>query len=354
MSNNYCVVREPALVREVLSRVDDFGPDNALTAVTPLSTAALRVLGGVGFALPPVLASATGDQHARTREVVARFFSPRRIEDTAPRVVALTEQRAQVAAAALSDGPVDLVRAVTRHIPAAVMGELIGLKPPPIDQLQQWSRDSLELFWGWPEPERQLHLAASAAEFYAWLAEQVRECETAAPNGLFAALKSAGLRPVEIRSLAYFLVIAGQETTVQLGNIAVHRALSTPGQWAELAAGGSHTALVRDVLATFSPVSSWRRLTAVDTELGDTSVAAGTHILLELSGAHPEPMHATDYGLAFGYGLHRCLGARLAEFETTLIIETLTRALPDVHAVGEPEWFELLSFRTPLTLTVTR
>jgi cytochrome P450 len=353
MSNNYCVVREPALVREVLSRVEDFTPDNALTAVTPLSTAALRVLGGVGFALPPVLASATGTQHARNREVVARFFSPRRIQDAAPQIVAVSEQRAAIASAALNDGPVDLVRAVTRHIPAAVMGELIGLEPPPIDLLQKWSRDSLELFWGWPDPARQLELAETAAEFYAWLAEQVRNCD-ATPNGLFAALKSAGLRPREICSLAYFLVIAGQETTVQLGNICLHRALSTPGQWAAIAAGESATALVRDALATYSPVSTWRRLAAVDTELGQLSVPAGTEILLELSGAHPEPQRPTDYGLAFGYGLHRCLGARLAEFETTLMIETVTRSLLDIRSIGEPEWFELLSFRTPLTLTVTR
>lgn len=350
--NDYCVVREPALVREVLSRVEDFTPDNALTAVTSLSTAALRVLGGVGFALPPALASATGAQHARAREVVARFFSPQRVQDAGPRIVAVTEQRAQVASAALQDGSVDLVAAVTRHIPAAVMGELIGLQPPPIDLLQRWSRDSLELFWGWPDPERQLELAASAAEFYTWLAGEVRNCETT-PNGLFAALKSAGLRSVEICSLAYFLVIAGQETTVQLSNICLHRALAEPGQWSALAAGESAAALVRDVLAMQSPVSTWRRLAAADTQLGDTSVPAGTQILLELSGAHSQPVHPTAYGLAFGYGLHRCLGARLAEFETTLMIETLARALPEVHAAGESEWFELLSFRTPLTLAVT-
>jgi cytochrome P450 len=351
--SNYCVVREPALVREVLSRVEDFTPDNALTAVTPLSTAALRVLGGVGFALPPVLASATGAQHARTREVVARFFSPHRVQDAAPRIVAVTQQRAEFASAALQDGPVDLVAAVTRHIPAAVMGDLIGLEPPPIDLLQRWSRDSLELFWGWPDTDRQLELAASAAEFYSWLAEQVQGCD-ATPDGLFAALKSAGLRQVEICSLAYFLVIAGQETTVQLSNICLDRALNESGQWGALAAGESAAPLVRDVLATYSPVSTWRRFAALDTELGETSVPAGTEILLELSGAHPESAHATAYGLAFGYGLHRCLGARLAEFETTLMIETLAQALPDLHAAGDSEWFELLSFRTPLTLVVAR
>jgi cytochrome P450 len=351
--SSFCVVREPTLVREVLSRVEDFTPDNALTAVTPLSIPALRVLGAVGFALPPVLASATGTPHARTREIVARFFSPARVQEVGPRVVAVTEQRAEIASAALQRGPVDLVDVVTRHIPAVVMGELIGLTPPSIDLLQRWSRDSLELFWGWPDPERQLELAASAADFYTWLAEEVDRCD-ATPNGLFAALKSAGLRPVEICSLAYFLVIAGQETTVQLSNICLHRALREPGQWAELAAGESPAALVRDVLATNSPVSTWRRVASHDTELGETPVRAGTQILLELSGAHPQPPHPTAYGLAFGYGLHRCLGARLAEFETTLMIETLTRALPDLRASDEPEWMELLSFRTPLTLAVTR
>jgi len=198
----YHVVREPTLVREVLFRVEEFSPANALTAVTPLSPAALRVLGNARFALPPVLASAVGEQHARTRAVVARQLRPRRVQAMAPRVAAVTEQRCREASVALRSGPVDLAREVTRHIPAAIMGELFNITPPPIDQLQRWSRESLELFWGWPDAIRQCELAASAAEFFAWLQEQVARPRR---DSLFEALREAGIGRPQICSLGYFL-----------------------------------------------------------------------------------------------------------------------------------------------------
>ena len=92
-----------------------------------------------------------------------------------------------------------------------------------------------------------------------------------------------------------------------------------------------------------------------DTELGGKHLPAGTEVLLALSGAHPEPRLPTAYRLAFGYGPHQCLGARLAELESTVVIETLARALPGLRPAGhQPQWMELLSFRTPLTVEVER
>ncbi|BAS13793.1 cytochrome P450 protein [Arthrobacter sp. Hiyo8] len=74
----YLVLREPAAVREVLHRPEDFSPANALIAVTPLSGPSLRVLQRARFALPPVLASNDTASHAGIRKVVAGFFTRQR------------------------------------------------------------------------------------------------------------------------------------------------------------------------------------------------------------------------------------------------------------------------------------
>ncbi|MFQ4149278.1 cytochrome P450 [Arthrobacter sp. LAPM80] len=355
---SFTVICDPATVREVMRRTDDFAPTNALTSVVPLAPATLRRLSRVRFALPPVLASATGEQHRAVRTMVARFFTPAKVAAVAPRVRELAREKLAGAAAALSAGAVsvDLADAVARHIPPIVMAELTGQPVPDLGLLKRWSQDSLELFWGWPDPDRQLVLAESAAEFYGWL---VGEAEAArGTDSLFGVLDAAGLTRAEVCSLGYFLVIAGQETTSQLINTALYRGIENPqqlpGGWAALASPGVAAAHVRSVLATESSVHTWRRAALRDTVLAGTELPAGAEILLELSGSHPEDAGHTAYSLAFGHGLHRCLGAKLAELETALVVEEAARVLPGVRLAGpQPQWLRLLSFQAPLTITVT-
>ncbi|MCQ9165828.1 MULTISPECIES: cytochrome P450 [unclassified Arthrobacter] len=373
----FTVVGDPAQVREVMRRTEDFAPTNALTSVVPLAPATLRILSKARFALPPVLASATGERHRAVRTMVGRFFTPAKVAAVAPRVRELARQRLDAAAAGLRHGPVDLADAVARHIPPLIMAGLTGQPIPEPGLLNRWSRDSLELFWGWPDPERQQVLARSAAEFYGWL-----RGEAAAARGtasLFGVLDAAGLTQPEVCSLGYFLVIAGQETTSLLISTALYRGLESagtesagtesagtesagtgtpgpgPGGWAGLAEPGRAQAHVRRVLAAESSVHTWRRAAVVDTTLGGASLPAGAEILLELSGHHPAGAGPTAYSLAFGHGLHRCLGARLAELETALVVEETAAALPGLRLAGPPpQWLRLLSFQAPLTVTATQ
>lgn len=349
---NFHVVKDPDQVREVLRRTDDFVPTNALTAVVPLGPAALRILSRARFALPPVLASATGQDHRSVRKLVAGFFTPAKVAALGPRIRELARQRADVAAAGLAHAPVDLADLVAKHIPPVIMQELIGLNCPDLDELKRWSRDSLELFWGWPDEQRQAELAAAAAEFYGWLRAAVEASRDT--DSLFGVLHRAGVDAARICSLGYFLVIAGQETTAQLIATTLYRSLEEPELWRRLAAGDAEAGpVVRKVLATESSVFTWRRAAARDTVLDGHALPAGAEILLELSGHHPAGAGPTAYSLAFGHGLHRCLGARLAELETALVLEETARALPDLVLTGpEPEWLRLLSFQAPLTVTV--
>jgi len=356
---SYHVVGSPAVVREAMRRTDDFAPSNALTSVVPLSPAALRILSRARFALPPVLASASGEQHRAVRTLVGRFFTPAKVAAVGPRVKELARQRLAATAAALDNGPVDLADSLARHVPPVIMAGLTGQDNPPLEVLKQWSRDSLELFWGWPDADRQLELARSAADFYAWLRAEVLASKGS--QSLFGVLQEAGLSTAETCSLGYFLVIAGQETTSQLINTALYRGIGAGSQgpagrrWADLANGDAATAHVRQVLATESSVHTWRRSALRDTVLDGAVLPAGAEILLELSGRHPADAAPTAYSLAFGHGLHRCLGAKLAELETVLVVQAAARAMPALRLSGpEPEWLRLLSFQTPLSVTAER
>ncbi len=353
---SYLVIGEPAQVKEVMARTDDFAPTNALTSVVPLAPATLRILSKARFALPPVLASATGAQHRAVRTMVGKFFTPAKVAAIEPRVRELSQQRLAAAKLELAHGPLDLGDAVGRHIPPLVMAELTDQPTPDLDLLNRWSRDSLELFWGWPDPERQVELAHSAAEFYVWLRQEVAAAKGTA--SLFGVLDAAGLTSAQVCSLGYFLVIAGQETTSLLINTALYRGLELGqgiGGWASLADPEAARAHIKAVLATESSVHTWRRAALHDTELQGTAIPAGAEILLELTGQHPENAAASAFSLAFGYGLHRCLGAKLAELETALVVEETARALPGLTPAGDPpQWLRLLSFQAPLTVHATQ
>ena len=360
----FVVVREPHLVREVLHRPEDFSPANALVAVTPLTGPSLRVLQGARFALPPILASNDSPTHGGIRKVVAGFFTPATVAGIEPRIRELARESASAATARLAaQGHVELVEAVAALPPAQVMLELLGLRVPDDElvALKAWSRDSLELFWGWPDDARQLELARGAADFYRWLRDLVRASVASPERNLFAALDRHGLSTPEICSLGYFLLIAGQETTTQLISTVLFRLAegSCPVTWAEAAGGDGARRAVRHILGTESSVPTWRRVAAHETTIGGRVVPAGAEILLELTGNHSASggaasgARATDYALAFGSGIHRCLGAKLAELEAAVVVQETAAALPAVRlADPDPEWVRLLSFQAPRTVLV--
>jgi cytochrome P450 len=369
----YIVVRDPDTVREVLRRPAEFSPANALVAVTPLTGPALRVLQRVRFALPPVLASNDTDTHAGIRKIVAGYFTPAAVAAMEPRIRELAQEAAANTAQQLDrTGHADLVQAVAAFTPAVIMLEFLGLPVRDLVHLKRWGLDSMELFWGWPDETRQLELAHSAADFYVWLRQLVTESVTTPGRNLFKSLAEHGLSTPEICSLGYFLLIAGQETTTQLISTALFRLLdgAVPLDWTDAASGAGARTTIRHVLTTESSVPTWRRVAPMATRLGSELIPAGTEILLELTGNHitqtaepdrwpPQTQTAAirssaAYGLVFGSGVHRCLGAKLAELEAAIIVQETASALPRIQLRDyQPEWIRFLSFQAPRTVTVT-
>jgi cytochrome P450 len=360
---DHLVVTRHALVRQVLADPDTFRPDNALDAMTPVPVAALRVLAGYGFRLPPTLANNGGPSHPAIRAIVAEALHPKRVEEQRPWLTAVVRERVRRLGAALEAGqPVDLYADLAADLPLLVLARLVDLPDAQVTTVKEFARAALELFWAPVDAERQRTLAETVGRFHTVL----REFSATGP-GLAAELRSAGHPPDVLIGALFFLLVAGQETTSQFLTLLLHRLTREADVLDGLRAGTVDVAdVVEEGLRFEPPIVMWRRVAARDTVLAGTPVPEGTNVVLWLARAgrdaavvaEPAQFRPGQPGsrrhLAFGAGAHRCVGAHLSRMEAAVVVAEVAPLLPGVTVVREPWCPDNLSFRMPDAFVIRR
>ncbi len=365
--DGYWLVSGNALVRQVLADVETFAPDNALDAVTEMSTRALRILARHGFRLPHTLANNGTASHPGLRSVVADFLQPARVAQQRDFVAGFVRSRVTDARVELDRGhEVDLHATISHALPLVVLGRLIALPDDDIDLVKRFSASALELFWAPLEAVRQDELAHVVGEYHARLRQFVRT-----GPGLAAALRehcaANGLGEDEVVAVLFFLLVAGQETTSQFLTAMLYRLIRTPDVVDAVANGSlSPSDVVAEGLRTDTSVVTWRRVTTRDTQLGGVTVPAGAAVVLRLAAAGRDPaivgrpedfmpgQRGSRRHLAFGAGIHRCLGAHLATMEAEVVVAESASLLRACRVVRPPRHGDNLSFRMPEVLVVSR
>ncbi|WP_060882815.1 cytochrome P450 family protein [Streptomyces caniscabiei] len=302
-------------------------------------------------------------QHTRLRRLIAREFTARRVELLRPRVQEITDSLLD---AMLPRGRADLVESFAHPLPLTVICELLGV--PELDRaaFRKLSTEAVAPTSGESEYAAFVQLAA-------YLEQLVEDKRSAPPaDDLLSALirttdeDGDRLSPAELRGMAFILLIAGHETTVNLITGAVHALLTHPGQLAEVRADMSLVeAVVEETLRHEGPVENATfRFAAEPLEIGGTVVPAGDAVMIGLAAAdrdgarYPGPdrfdIHRDTRGhLAFGHGIHFCLGAPLARMEAGVALRALLRRCPDLASDGSPgEWLPGVLIRGVRSLPV--
>ncbi|MEU4772077.1 cytochrome P450 [Micromonospora sp. NPDC023644] len=359
----HLVVTRHALVRQVLTDPATYRPDNALDAVTPIPVAALRVLAGHRFRLPPTLANNGGASHPAIRAIVADALHPTRVAAQRPWLTGLVRERVgRIGATLAAGGPVDLYAELAADLPLLVLARLVELPDAPVGAVKEFARAALELFWAPLDAERQRALAAEVGRFHRVLREFA-----ATGGGLAGSLRAAGHPPDVVVGALFFLLVAGQETTSQFLTLLLHRLAGEPAVLAGLRDGTVAVAdVVEEGLRLEPPIVTWRRVAAVDTTLGGTAVPAGTSVVLWLARAGRDPdtvdapnefrpgQRGSRRHLAFGAGAHRCVGDQLARMEAAVVVAETAALLDGVTVVREPWCPDNLTFRMPDAFVVRR
>ena len=291
--------------------------------------------------------------HTRLRNLVARAFTPRRIEGLRAATEAIT---AELLDAMPADGtPVDLIQAFAYPLPVRVICSLLGIPQADEAVFTGWSRGiarSLD-----PTILRSAEIDATIEqarrELRAYLGDLLEFRRRTPGDDLLsglAAVEADGDRisPREVLSLAVLLLVAGHETTVNLIGNGVLALLRAPDQLAVLRRSPDLVGPAVDELLRFDgPVQITQRIATEDMEVVGCKVRGGDEILLVLGAANRDPaVFAEPHRLnvtrdarrhvGFGGGIHHCLGAVLARMETQIALANLLDRFGRIELAGAP------------------
>ncbi|WP_458319050.1 cytochrome P450 [Mycolicibacterium brisbanense] len=290
-------------------------------------------------------------EHQRLRRMLTAEFTIRRMNRLEPRVVEIVQ--AQLDAMAAAGPPADLVAEFALPIPSLVICELLGVPYADRDDFQRRSTRQLDL--SAPIPER-LALQREGREYMRRLVENARRDPGEDILGMLVRQHGDELSDDELIGIAGLLLLAGHETTSNMLGLGVLALLRHPDQLAAVrddpAAVGP---AVEELLRWLSIVqNAIPRITTTDVEIAGVQIPAGELVFASLpsSNRDPEFIDSPDVldirrgapgHLAFGHGVHHCLGAPLARMEMRIAFPALLRRFPGL-ALAEP--FDEVQYRS--------
>ena len=309
--------------------------------------------------------------HTRLRGLVSRAFTPRVVEVMRPHIQEIVDgllDRVEGARA------MDIIEDLAYPLPVTVICEMLGVPTADQDVFKGWSNDiarSLDaaILPAGSEviPRGREARVAIADYFRSLIAKRRKEPRSDLLSALIAAEEEGNkLSEGELVSTCTLLLIAGHETTVNLIGNGLLALLQHP---AELRALRDDPALIQtgveELLRFDGPVQRTGRMTTADVEIGGKHIPKGSVVVAAIGAANRDPAHFADPDrldvtrqenrhIAFGFGIHFCLGAPLARIEGQVAIGTLLRRRRRLELVSNtPEWRESSVLRGLKTLPVT-
>jgi len=288
--------------------------------------------------------------HERLRALVSKAFTPRLIERLRPRVQAISDGLLD---AVQDRGEMDLIDDYAFPLPITVIAELLGVPAEDRNNFREWSDAAVS---GNASQEYMEEILIPHMQAFTEYLRALFEEKRANPgDDLVSALvraEEAGdrLSEDELLGMVFLLLVAGHETTVNLIGNGVLALLQHPDQLRKLKEDPSLIKpAVEELLRYDGPVeTSTERFAREDVEIGGQVIPRGEMVLVVLAAADHDPQRFPDPDelditrtdnrhLAFGKGIHHCLGAPLARMEGQFAISNLLRRMPNLRLKGSPE-----------------
>ena len=292
--------------------------------------------------------------HTRLRGLVNKAFTPRVVESMRPRIQAIVDELLD---SVQQDGRMDVIKDLAIPLPATVLSEILGVRKADISLFKAWADDILA-YQGVNKPAVEILRRGQSAilGIRAYLGELIEEKRRQPSEDLLSQLVAAEsegdkLSESELVNSSITLLVAGHETTTSLIGNGIYTLLRHPDQWQLLQDDPSLlTSAIEEMLRYESPVARQPRLMKQDAEMGGKQMRQGEIAFQMLNAANRDPAYFVDPDLfdiqrqknrhiAFGVGIHFCVGAPLARTEGQIVFSTVMKRLPRIRLVEEkPDW----------------
>ncbi|MFJ2780628.1 cytochrome P450 [Kitasatospora sp. NPDC087315] len=286
-------------------------------------------------------------EHTHYRRMLTRYFTVRRMRALAPRIAQITADHLD--AMERAGPPVDLVRTFALPIPSLVICELLGVPYDDRDRFQRWTSTLLNL-----EVDEDTALAARDAlrDYMLDLAARKRKHPD---DALLSALLAddgpeSGLTDEELAGIGRLLLVAGHETTANMLALGTFTLLTHPGQLRDLREHPELTGHAIEELLRYLTIVQFGtvRVATEDVDIAGHHVRAGETVVASLAAANRDPEHfrspdrldltrELSQHVAFGHGIHQCLGQQLARVEMEVAFPALFRRFPTLRLAVLPE-----------------
>ena len=304
-------------------------------------------------------------EHTRLRRLVSKAFTPRSVQKMRPRIQQIVDELLDAI-----DGrrEFDLVSELAWPLPVIVIAEMLGIPREDRERFKRWSDAMVATLGG---DYRALDEARrSNEELVEYVSRVIAERRKEPRDDLISRLVAAEergqtLSEDEMLGTVALLLVAGNETTTHLISNGMLVLFSNPDQMERLRADPSLLPSAVDELLRYTgPVQTTRRVAKMDVTLAGAEIKRGEVVIGLLAAANRDPAkypnpdeldvarNPTDH-LAFGDGIHFCLGASLARLEGQIAIGTLLQRFPDLRLLDEePEWAGTFAIRGVTRLRV--
>lgn len=302
----------------------------------PPSAADLMCMGMVDFDPP---------DHTRLRSLVGPFFTPRAIEQWRERIQQITDELIDVVE---EKGSMDLIESLAFPLPLTVISEMLGIPGEDRPALHRWTRMLADAF---DHPGTLANADEPLQAFYRYLPTLIERKRRRPTSDLISSLvqvKGHQLSERELIAMIFLLITAGHDTTDNLIGNGMCALLTHPEQMARLKRDPTliKTA-VEEFLRYYSPfMLATRRWAREEVELCGKLIRRGDQVAISLSAANRDEeifpysnrldiTRVENHHLAFGKGIHYCIGAPLARLEGQIALSTLLRRLPRLRLQGD-------------------
>lgn len=326
------------------------GYDNVKNALADHQRLSNRWRAGPGQAHAPEAETPAGallaldpPEHQRLRRMLAPMFTMRRMSELKPRITAIVDEHLD--AMQTAGGPCDLVESFALPIPSLVICELLGVPYADRDSFQQRSLRQLDMALA---PADRMALGAQGRAYMHSLAQRARRDPGEDLLGALIRQHGSDITDDELAGIGALLLVAGHETTSNMLSLGTLALLANPAQLTAIRDDpDAVTGAVEELLRYVSVVQhAIPRVTTTDVDIDGVTIPAGQVVLLSLPSGNRDPQFIDtadilDLGrgapghLAFGHGVHHCLGAPLARMEMQIAFPALLRRFPTL-TLAEP------------------